>query len=111
MTSTTKRFTTIQECRNCDSTASYYNEEDIRVCTLCDCEWDGVDVRVEVGFCHLHQEILLDGESCYTCDDHAETARLLMDMDAASAIEVAEEDGLFASTYKLYDTRTEAVEE
>lgn len=92
MTSTTKRFTTIQECRNCDSSASHYNEEDIRVCTLCGAEWDGIEVRVQVDFCHLHQETLLDGESCFTCEDHAETARMLMDMDAASTIALMEDD-------------------
>lgn len=79
MTSTTKQFTTIQECRNCDSSASRYNEEDIRVCTLCGAEWDGVPVKVEVGFCHLHQETLINGEPCFTCEDEADNQRLLME--------------------------------
>lgn len=30
------------------------------------------------GFCHLHQEKLYGGESCYTCEDMAETEDMIM---------------------------------
>lgn len=43
-----------------------------------------------IGFCHLHQEKLYNGELCYTCEDHAETARMMMEDIVADEIEAME---------------------
>jgi hypothetical protein len=46
--------------------------------------------NTEVGFCHYHQEILIGGEPCFTCEDEAENERLLMEDADAMADEMEE---------------------
>lgn len=88
MTKTTTNTITIEECRYCDGTAKHkpYGEDEGLHCMLCGAEWDGVPVQVEISFCHIHQEKLYDGEPCYTCEDIAETERMLMEDDAPAYV-------------------------